>query len=70
MELETLLKKCKQNNIAAQRALYEQYAGALFLVCRRYVKTDEPSRLIYYYTTGHGERIHIKEYAQSGNFTA
>jgi len=41
MELETLLRKCKQNNIAAQRALYEQYAGALFLVCRRYLKTDE-----------------------------
>ena len=41
MELETLLRKCKQNNIAAQRSLYEQYAGALFLVCRRYVKTDE-----------------------------
>lgn len=41
MELETLLRKCQQNNRTAQQALYEQYAARLFLVCRRYVKTDE-----------------------------
>ena len=41
MELAQLLKESKKNSLAAQRCLYEHFSRAMFLLCRRYVKTDE-----------------------------
>lgn len=41
MDLQQLLKECRRQSITAQRYLYDQYATGMFLVCRRYVKTDE-----------------------------
>jgi len=41
MELAQLLKESKRNSLAAQRCLYEHFAQPMFLLCRRYLKTDE-----------------------------
>jgi RNA polymerase sigma factor (sigma-70 family) len=41
MELQQLLKECKTGSITAQKYLYDKYAAPLFLVCRRYTKTNE-----------------------------
>ena len=41
MELQQLLKECKQNSITAQKYLYDMVAVQMFIVCRRYMKTDE-----------------------------
>lgn len=41
MHLHQLLKECKQKSVSAQKCLYHQFATKMFLVCRRYVKTDE-----------------------------
>ncbi len=41
MELAQLLKECKSQRITAQKYLYDRYAVSLFLVCRRYMRTDE-----------------------------
>jgi RNA polymerase sigma-70 factor (ECF subfamily) len=41
MELEQLLKECKQGSITAQKCLYDQLANPMFLLCRRYMKTNE-----------------------------
>jgi len=41
MQLYQLLNECKQQNQKAQRRLYDQFAMPMFLLCRRYVKSDE-----------------------------
>lgn len=41
MHLQQLLQDCKKQNTAAQKCLYDRFAAAMFLVCRRYVKKDE-----------------------------
>jgi RNA polymerase sigma factor (sigma-70 family) len=41
MELQQLLRECKRNGAAAQKCLYEQFATSMFLLCRRYLRTDE-----------------------------
>jgi RNA polymerase sigma factor (sigma-70 family) len=40
MELLQLTRECKQGSITAQKYLYDRFAVQLFLVCRRYLKTD------------------------------
>jgi DNA-directed RNA polymerase specialized sigma24 family protein len=41
MELQQLLKECKKGSITAQKYLFDRYARQFFLLCRRYLKTDE-----------------------------
>lgn len=41
MELQQLLKECKSGSITAQKYLFDKYATPFFLLCRRYLKTDE-----------------------------
>ncbi|GAB4093393.1 RNA polymerase sigma factor [Flaviaesturariibacter terrae] len=41
MELQLLVKECQKGRAAAQKALYERFARPLFLLCRRYVRSDE-----------------------------
>jgi len=41
MELQQLLKECKKHSVTAQKYLFDHFAASMFLVCRRYVKTDE-----------------------------
>ena len=41
MNLEQLLKECKKGSVTAQKYLYDQYAVSMFLLCRRYVRSDE-----------------------------
>jgi len=41
MQLQQLLKECKKQRITAQRYLYDQFAVSMFLLCRRYLKSDE-----------------------------
>jgi len=41
MELQQLLKECKQGSITAQKCLYDQLVNPMFLLCRRYMKTNE-----------------------------
>jgi RNA polymerase sigma factor (sigma-70 family) len=41
MELQQLLKECKQNSLTAQKYLFDKYAGTYFMVCNRYMKTNE-----------------------------
>lgn len=38
---QELLIKCKEQDRVAQRQVYEQFAGKLFAVCKRYLKRDE-----------------------------
>jgi RNA polymerase sigma-70 factor (ECF subfamily) len=41
MELQQLIKECKAGSITAQKYLFDKYATSFFLLCRRYLKTDE-----------------------------
>jgi len=41
MELKQLLKECKKQSVTAQKYLFDHYAVPMFLLCRRYVKSDE-----------------------------
>ncbi len=41
MQLHQLLKECKRQSITAQKHLYGRFATQMFLLCRRYVKSDE-----------------------------
>jgi len=40
MTLSRLLKECRSGSITAQKYLYHQYVTQMFLLCRRYVKSD------------------------------
>ncbi len=40
MELSALINDCKKAEIIAQKKLYDLFAVRLFLICRRYLKTD------------------------------
>jgi RNA polymerase sigma factor (sigma-70 family) len=46
MELAQLLRECKKERASAQKALYERFSAMGFLLCRRYVKSDEASEEI------------------------
>jgi RNA polymerase sigma-70 factor (ECF subfamily) len=46
MELQQLLKECKKGSITAQKYLFDKYAKQFFLLCRRYLKTDEQAEEI------------------------
>jgi RNA polymerase sigma factor (sigma-70 family) len=41
MDLQELLENCRQHDIVAQKKLYDQFALSMFVICRRYVTTDE-----------------------------
>lgn len=40
MNQEQLIKECKQGSTAAQKCLYDLYAGQMFMTCRRYLKNE------------------------------
>jgi RNA polymerase sigma factor (sigma-70 family) len=40
MELDQLLRDCKRGRTAAQKAVYDRFARPLFVLCRRYLKSD------------------------------
>jgi RNA polymerase sigma factor (sigma-70 family) len=41
MQLQQLLKECRHKSITAQKYLFDRYSRMFFLLCRRYMKTDE-----------------------------
>jgi len=41
MNIAELIKEARQGSAAAQKCLFDQYAGKMMLVCRRYVKSPE-----------------------------
>jgi RNA polymerase sigma factor (sigma-70 family) len=41
MELSELIKECQEERLTAQKWLYDRFAVRFFLLCRRYLKTDE-----------------------------
>ncbi|MCX6208969.1 MAG: sigma-70 family RNA polymerase sigma factor [Bacteroidetes bacterium] len=41
MQIQHLIQQCKQQNITAQKCLYDMLCNQMFLLCRRYVKNDE-----------------------------
>lgn len=41
METSELIKEAKQGSVAAQKYLFDQLAGKMMMVCRRYVKNTE-----------------------------
>ncbi|HEX2534835.1 MAG TPA: sigma-70 family RNA polymerase sigma factor [Chitinophagaceae bacterium] len=41
MELEQLLTECKKGSLPAQKCVFDRFATSMFLVCRRYLKSDE-----------------------------
>jgi RNA polymerase sigma factor (sigma-70 family) len=46
MDLFSLLYEAKKDSITAQRFIYEQFATGMFLLCRRYIKSDETAEEI------------------------
>ncbi len=40
MELSKLIAECRQQRTSAQKCVYDYFATAMFLLCRRYLKTD------------------------------
>lgn len=41
MEIDKLVHRCLQNDVLAQKALFERYAGKMMSLCRRYSKNNE-----------------------------
>jgi len=41
MELHELLQQCRRNKVTAQKCVYDRFAAMMFLLCRRYVRTDQ-----------------------------
>ena len=41
MELSELIKECRDERLTAQKWLFDRFAVSFFLLCRRYLKTDE-----------------------------
>jgi RNA polymerase sigma factor (sigma-70 family) len=41
MELQQLLKECKEGSTTAQKYLFDRFAKQMFIVCRRYMKNDK-----------------------------
>ena len=41
MQIHQLLQECKRHSRSAQKTLYHSFATRMFLLCRRYMKTDE-----------------------------
>jgi RNA polymerase sigma-70 factor (ECF subfamily) len=41
MHLQQLLQDCRRQSRKAQQALYDRFSAAMFLLCRRYLKSDE-----------------------------
>lgn len=40
MELAQLLRECKKRSVTAQKYLYDRFSVQLYLICRRYLKSD------------------------------
>jgi len=40
MELAQLLRECRYQSITAQKYLYDRFSVQLYLICRRYLKSD------------------------------
>lgn len=47
MNLEEIIKGCKQGKPKAQKALYDMFAGKLFGLCLRYCKSEEDAKDIF-----------------------
>jgi len=41
MQLTELIKECRKGSVTAQKYLFDAYAKPFFLICRRYMKTQE-----------------------------
>lgn len=41
MQLRELIQLCKNNDLSAQRSIYDHFARMMFLLCRRYMKSDQ-----------------------------
>jgi RNA polymerase sigma factor (sigma-70 family) len=41
MELSELIKECRDQRLTAQKWLFDRFAVSFFLLCRRYLKSDE-----------------------------
>jgi DNA-directed RNA polymerase specialized sigma24 family protein len=41
MELSVLIKECRDQRLTAQKWLFDRFALSFFLLCRRYLKSDE-----------------------------
>ena len=63
MELDDkeLLKGCLKSNRQSQEALYQKYAGQMYVVCLRYVKEQQDAEDVL-------QEAFIKVYKQIGNF--
>ncbi|MGH2647132.1 MAG: RNA polymerase sigma factor, partial [Ginsengibacter sp.] len=46
MNTSELVKEAKQGSAAAQKYLFDQMAGKLLMICRRYVKSNEDAEEI------------------------
>lgn len=46
MELVQLIKECKKRSITAQKYLYDRFSIQLYLICRRYLKSDSEAEEI------------------------
>ena len=46
MDTSELIKEAKQGSTAAQKYLFDEWAGRLLMVCRRYVKNPEDAEEI------------------------
>jgi DNA-directed RNA polymerase specialized sigma24 family protein len=62
MELQQLLKECKKGSVTAQKYLFDMYSKQFFLLCRRYLKTNEQAEEVL--MTGF-----LKIFSSLSNFT-
>ena len=46
MNIEVLIKEARQGSTAAEKCLFDLYAGKMLMVCRRYVKVPEDAEEI------------------------
>lgn len=40
MQLKLIINECKQQRLTAQKCLFDEFATQMFLLCKRYVKTN------------------------------
>jgi RNA polymerase sigma factor (sigma-70 family) len=62
MELQQLLKECKKGSVTAQKYLFDMYSKQFFLLCRRYLKSNEQAEEVL--MTGF-----LKIFSSLSNFT-
>ncbi len=46
MNLSELIKEVKEGSVAAQKCLFDEFAGKILFICRRYVKSPEDAEEI------------------------